>query len=291
MTQILNGKKLSDDIKQELKTRIEVIKQSGKRVPHLAAILVGENPASMSYVKSKVKDCEEVGFESSLIKLDVSIKEKELLAYVHQLNNDKAVDGFIVQLPLPKHIEEQKIIQAILPEKDVDGFHPINLGKMMLGLPTFVSATPLGILEILHRYKIETTGKHVIVLGRSAIVGTPVSILLSRNSNKGNATVTLCHSKTKNLKAITLQADIIIAAIGFPHFLKADMVKQGAVVIDVGINSIKDENGKNKLTGDVDYEELLPHCSAITPVPGGVGPMTRIALLMNTLKAWEAKNA
>jgi methylenetetrahydrofolate dehydrogenase (NADP+)/methenyltetrahydrofolate cyclohydrolase len=253
----------------------------------LAAILVGNDPASETYVASKGKACKEVGFDSSTYKFESHIEEKELLETVEFLNNDPEIDGFIVQLPLPEHIDEEKVIQAIKPEKDVDGFHPVNVGRMTIGLPSYVSATPNGIMELLKRSGIETEGKNCVVLGRSNIVGRPVSILMSRTTDPGNATVTVCHSRTKNLKEITSKADILIVAIGKPEFVTADMVKEGAVVIDVGIHRVESSETKSgfRLKGDVKFDEVSPRCSYITPVPGGVGPMTIVSLLMNTLKA------
>lgn len=285
--QILDGKLASKAIKDDLKYKISELNKTGKKIPHLAAVLIGNNPASETYVASKVKSCNEIGITSTLLRFDDSIKEEELLQNIKALNDNNAIDGILVQLPLPKHISEEKVIYSISPEKDVDGFHPVNLGKMVLELPTFISATPYGIILLLQHYKIETTGKHVVVIGRSNIVGTPISILLSRNSAYGNSTVTLCHSRTKNLKELCLQADIIIAAIGKPKFVTAEMVKENAVVIDVGINRIKDETKKSgyALTGDVDFENVAPKCSYISPVPGGVGLMTIAALLMNTYHA------
>jgi len=256
-------------------------------VPHLVAVLVGENPASQAYVRNKVRSCEEVGFQSTLIHRPADISEKELLEIVEQLNHDNSVDGFIVQLPLPKHIDEHKVTLAIEPRKDVDGFHPVNFGRMAQGLPCYLPATPMGILEILRRYDIPTAGKEVVVLGRSNIVGTPISVLLSRKGYPGDATVTMCHSRTVDVKAHTLQADIVIAAIGVPEFVKGDMVKEGAVVIDVGINRVEDPTSKTgyKLVGDVDYAAVASKASWITPVPGGVGQLTVVALLINTLKS------
>jgi len=281
---ILDGKKLADELK------IEIAKETAtlSKQPHLAAILVGNDGGSLSYVGHKVKACEQVGFKSTLLHFeDTSITEEFLLGEVDKLNNNADVDGFIVQLPLPKHINSDKILLAIKPEKDVDGFHPVNVGKLTLGLPTYVSATPLGITKILERYNIETSGKHCVVIGRSNIVGRPMSILMSGQSKTGNATVTVCHSKTPNLKEICLQADIIIAALGKPEFLKGDMVKQGVVVIDVGTTRVPDATKKSGfvLKGDVKFDEVAPKCAAITPVPGGVGPMTVVSLLLNTLKA------
>lgn len=286
MTLILDGKKLSAEIQSEIKSEIELLKAHGKKVPHLAAVLIGDDGASQTYVNSKINLCKKVGMQSTFIHLAATTSESELLQIIEGLNNDDAIDGFIVQLPLPEHIRENKIVEAIDPNKDVDGFHPINLGRMQLGLPCFVSATPAGILTMLERYQINTEGKHCVVVGRSNIVGTPMSILLSRNSNPGNCTVTICHSRTKNLKEICLQADILIAALGRPEFITADMVKAGAVVIDVGISRIESDNEKGYLIkGDVKFDEVAPKCSAISPVPGGVGLMTVISLLMNTMKA------
>jgi len=289
---LLDGKKTAADIKEEIALEVVNFKKQGKKTPHLAAIIVGDNGASITYVNAKVKACERVGFESTLIRLAEDISEKELLNEIERLNVDKNIDGFIVQLPLPNHIDEQKVLMAVDPKKDVDGFHPTNVGKMALNLPTFISATPFGILELLERYNVKTSGKHVVVLGRSHIVGSPMSILLSQKRTVGNATVTMCHSRTKNLKEITLQADIIIAAIGIPEFLKADMVKDGVTVIDVGITRLKDASKKNgfKLVGDVAFEEVSKKSEFITPVPGGVGPMTIAMLLKNTLLACERVN-
>ena len=289
---LLDGKKTAADIKEEIALEVVNFKKQGKKTPHLAAIIVGDNGASITYVNAKVKACERVGFESTLIRLAEDISEKELLNEIERLNVDKNIDGFIVQRPLPNHIDEQKVLMAVDPEKDVDGFHPTNVGKMALNLPTFISATPFGILELLERYNVKTSGKHVVVLGRSHIVGSPMSILLSQKRTVGNATVTMCHSRTKNLKEITLQADIIIAAIGIPEFLKADMVKDGVTVIDVGITRLKDASKKNgfKLVGDVAFEEVSKKSEFITPVPGGVGPMTIAMLLKNTLLACERVN-
>lgn len=284
---LLDGKLLSQNIKTELAAQVAAIKQQGGKTPHLAAVLVGENAASQVYVSSKIRSCEEVGFKSSLIRRDADITEEELLQIVQDLNNDPDVDGFIVQLPLPKHIDEEKITLAIDHRKDVDGFHPINFGRMAQGMPAFLPATPYGIVEILRRYNIETAGKHCVVVGRSNIVGTPISILMSRKGYPGDCTVTLTHSRTKDLPGEVRRADIVIAAIGIPNFVKGDWVKEGAVVIDVGINRIVDETKKSgfRLVGDVDFEEVAPKCSHITPVPGGVGLMTVTALMMNTLKA------
>jgi methylenetetrahydrofolate dehydrogenase (NADP+)/methenyltetrahydrofolate cyclohydrolase len=285
MATILDGKKTSAEIRGEVKQKVEEIKNAGGKIPHLAAILVGEDGASITYVNNKVRDCEEVGFKSTLIRYDNTVSEAELLKTVQELNEDPDVDGLIVQLPIPDHISVRKVTDMIKPEKDVDGFHPINVGRMVKNLPAYISATPHGIMELLERYNVETEGKHCVVIGRSEIVGSPMSILLARKSKPGNCTVTLCHSRTKDIKSFTLQADIIIAALGKPEFLKGDMVKEGAVVIDVGITRIKDDSKKSgfALKGDVNYKEVAPKCSYITPVPGGVGPMTRASLLMNTL--------
>jgi len=285
MNNIIDGKKISAEIKQEIKLKVEEIIADGGKRPHLSAVLVGNDGGSESYVNFKMKDCEEVGFESSLHRFDESIAETELLNLINKLNNDNNVDGFIVQLPLPKHIDENRIIEAISPEKDVDGFHPVNVGRMVIGLDSFVSATPMGIVELLKRYKIEASGKNCVIIGRSNIVGRPLSILMSQKDM--NATVTVVHSRTKNINEICRNADIIIAAMGQPDFVKADMVKDGAVVIDVGTTRVKSDKTKSgfRLAGDVDYQNVAPKCSYITPVPGGVGPMTRTALLMNTLKA------
>jgi len=286
--QLLEGKVASAAIKEELKNKISSLLSEGKKIPHLAAILVGNDPASETYVASKVKNCKEAGINSSLFKYESSIAEEQLLEKITELNNDPAIDGILVQVPLPNHISEKKVINTISSNKDVDGFHPLNIGNMVLGFPTFISATPYGILLMLQHYKIETPGKNVVVIGRSNNVGTPLSILFSRNNNEyGNATVTLCHSRTKNLAAICQQADILIAAIGKPKFVTADMVKENAVVIDVGINRVKDDTKKSgfALKGDVDFENVAPKCSYITPVPGGVGLMTIAALLKNTYKA------
>jgi len=288
--QLLEGKVASSAIKDDLKNKISTLASEGKKIPHLAAILVGNDPASETYVASKVKNCKEVGIASSLFKYETSITEEELLEKIKELNNDTEIDGILVQVPLPKHISEKKVINTISAKKDVDGFHPLNIGNMVLGFPAFISATPYGILLLLEHYKIEIPGKNIVIIGRSNNVGTPLSILFSRNNNDyGNATVTLCHSRTKNLPDICRQADILVAAIGKPKFVTADMVKENAVVIDVGINRIKDETKKSgfALKGDVDFENVAPKCSYITPVPGGVGLMTIAALLMNTFKASE----
>lgn len=283
----IDGKLVSQAIKDEIKNKTEILLQSGKRAPHLAAILVGNNGASETYVASKIKSCKEVGIKSSLLRMEHNVTEEELANAIAVMNNDAELDGILVQLPLPAHIDEQKIINLINPEKDVDGFHPENAGKMMLGLPSYLPATPFGIMLLLKYYNIETAGKHAVVIGRSNIVGRPMSVLLSRNESPGNCTVTLCHSKTKNLKEICLTADIIVAALGKVGFLKEDMVKEGAVVIDVGITRVDDPNKKSgfAIKGDVDFDNVAPKCSYITPVPGGVGVMTIAALLMNTYEA------
>ncbi len=286
--QIIDGKQIASDIKKELAAKSAAIIDKGDRAPHLVAVLVGEDAASQTYVNSKEKDCKEVGFTSTIYRLDADTSEKRLLEIIDFLNNDEEVDGFIVQLPLPDHINVQKVIRSINPLKDVDGFHPVSLGRMMLGEPTYLPATPYGIMLLLERSKIETSGKHCVVLGRSNIVGTPISVMLSRKANPGNCTVTICHTGTKNIKEIVQTADILIAAMGQPHFVTADMVKEGAVVIDVGIHRIADESEKGyHITGDVKFDEVAPKCSFITPVPGGVGPMTRVALLLNTFKAYN----
>ena len=285
---ILDGRKTSSDIKDEIAVAVKEIVASGSRAPHLAAVIVGEDGASLTYVGSKVRACKKVGFDSTLVKLPKTITEDELLNKVHELNNNDAIDGYIVQLPLPSHIDSQKILMAVDPAKDVDGFHPTNFGKMALNLPTFISATPYGIMELLERYNVETEGKHTVVIGRSDIVGRPISILMSRKSNPGNSTVTLAHSRTKNIAELTRQADIIISALGSPNFVKADMVKEGVVVVDVGITRVKDDSEKGyKIVGDVDYENVSKKASHITPVPGGVGPMTIAMLLKNTLQAYN----
>lgn len=288
--QILDGKATAAQIRLELKEAVEKRKSNGEKTPHLAAILVGNDGGSLTYVNAKVKACEQIGFDSSLIKYD-DISEADLLAKVNALNNDENIDGFIVQLPLPSHIDELKITMAIDPLKDVDGFHPENLGKMVLNLPCFLPATPAGILELLKRNNIETSGKDCIVIGRSNIVGMPLSIMLAQNSNPGNCTVTLAHSRTKYLKEKVAKADIIIAAIGKPNFVTADMVKEGAVVVDVGTTRVADASKKNgwALKGDVDFENVAPKCSFITPVPGGVGPMTIASLMINTLRSMELR--
>ncbi|HWY11375.1 MAG TPA: bifunctional methylenetetrahydrofolate dehydrogenase/methenyltetrahydrofolate cyclohydrolase FolD [Bacteroidia bacterium] len=285
--ELIDGKKISLQLQEEIAADVKQFVASGGKVPHLAAVLVGEDPASQAYVSSKVKTCEKVGFRSTLVKFPSTISEQELLNKLDELNNDKDIDGYIVQLPLPKHISEHKIIEAVKPSKDVDGFHPINVGRLVLDLPTYVSATPYGITLLLERYNIETSGKNCVVIGRSHIVGSPMSILMSKNSKFANCTVTLCHSRTKDLKAHCLNADIIIAAIGKPDFVTADMVKPGCVIIDVGINRVDDASLPKgyKLVGDVDFDNCAPKCSYITPVPGGVGPMTIASLLKNTLLA------
>ena len=291
MTTLIDGKKTAQDIKNEIAARVAEIKQAGGKQPHLAAILVGEDGASQTYVGAKVKACEEVGFTSTLVRLAAEVSEEELLRTVEEINHNADIDGLIVQLPLPKHISVDKVTNCIRPEKDVDGFTPANVGRMTLNWPAYVAATPYGIVELLKRYQIETSGKHCVVIGRSHIVGSPMSILMARNGYPGNATVTLTHSRTENLAAICKTADILIVAIGKPEFVTADMVKPGAVVIDVGIHRIADESKKSgfRLIGDVCYEEVAPIASAITPVPGGVGPMTIAALLYNTLQSAEKK--
>ncbi len=283
----LDGRRLSDEIKTEIAAAVTALRNEGKRAPHLAAVLVGDNPASQVYVRNKVRSCEKVGFESTLVRQPADISEAELLGIVRELNENDAIDGFIVQLPLPAHINEEAVTLAIDPRKDVDGFHPVNFGRMAQGLPGYLPATPFGIVEMIRRYQIETEGKEVVVVGRSNIVGTPISILLSRKAKPGNATVTLCHSRTHDLAAHVRRADILIAAIGRADFITGDMVKEGAVVIDVGMNRVDDPSAKRgyHLTGDVDFESVAPKCRFITPVPGGVGPMTVVSLLSNTLKA------
>lgn len=288
---LIDGNALAKQIKAELKEKTDQAIASGRRPPHLAAVLIGDHPASRSYVTNKVKSCTEAGFQSTLIHRPSEISQKQLLDIVHQLNADPEIDGFIVQLPLPEQIHEVEITMAIAPEKDVDGFHPMNLGLMTLGLPAYLPATPMGILQMLERYHIDISGKTCVVIGRSNIVGTPISILLSRRAVPGDATVILCHSRTANIKEIALQADVLVVALGKPHFLKADMVREGAVVIDVGINRIDDATKKSgfRLVGDVDFENVAPKCSYITPVPGGVGPMTVTSLLLNTWKAYTGE--
>lgn len=287
MHQLIDGKATAAAIRQEIAAEVEKLVATGQRRPHLAAILVGNDGGSETYVANKIKACEDAGFTSTLLRFDESITEEALLAEVHGLNQNQAIDGFIVQLPLPKHINAEKVNEAIDPRKDVDGFHAVNIGRMVLNLPCYLPATPHGIIELLKRYNIDTQGKHCVVLGRSHIVGSPVSILLARNTQPGNCTVTLCHSRTANLKDHLLQADIIVAALGKPEFVKADMVKPGAVVIDVGTTRVPDASRKSgfRLAGDVDFEQVAPKCSYITPVPGGVGPMTIAMLLKNTLHA------
>ncbi len=284
---LIEGKKVAEQIKSEIAEEVKTILSSGGKRPHLAAVLVGHDGGSETYVSHKVRACEQVGFESTLLRYEDNITEEKLLETVYQLNKNEDVDGFIVQLPLPSHISEDKIIEAIKPEKDVDGFHPVNLGRMVIGLPGFVSATPAGIIELIQRYSIDTSGKHCVVVGRSNIVGKPVSILLGQKRSPGNCTVTLAHSRTADLPGICRQADILIAALGKPEFITPDMVKEGAVVIDVGTTRVKSELTKSgwKLKGDVLFEEVAPKCSHITPVPGGVGPMTIVSLLKNTLIA------
>jgi methylenetetrahydrofolate dehydrogenase (NADP+)/methenyltetrahydrofolate cyclohydrolase len=288
---LLDGKASAEAIRKELAEAVKLRKKEGKKIPHLAAILVGNDGGSITYVGAKVKACNQIGFESTLIQYDESVSEEVLMNKIKTLNEDKSIDGFIVQLPLPKHIDELKVTLAIDPAKDVDGFHPVNLGKMVLNLPGFLPATPAGILELLRRNQIDTEGKNCVVIGRSNIVGTPLSILLGRNSNPGNCTVTLAHSKTKNLKEICKKADILIAALGKPEFVTSDMVKEGAVVIDVGTTRVTDKTKTRgwKLRGDVKFDEVAEKCSFITPVPGGVGPMTIASLMINTLKALELR--
>ena len=285
--ELIDGKKVSSDIKKEIAAEVAEMMAAGKKQPHLAAVLVGHDGGSETYVAAKVKACEECGFKSKLIRFEADVTEEELLQTVDKLNNDEDIDGFIVQLPLPKHISEQKVIEAIDYRKDVDGFHPINVGRMSIGLPCFVSATPAGIVELLRRYNIDTKGANCVVLGRSNIVGKPVASLMMQKGNPGNATVTVCHSATKNLKEVCREADIIIAALGSPEFVKEDMVKEGAVIIDVGTTRVPSTLTKSgwKLKGDVDFEHVAPKCSYITPVPGGVGPMTIVSLMKNTLLA------
>lgn len=287
MATIIDGVKTAQAIKQEIAEEVTRIRACGGKIPHLAAVLVGDDGASLAYVNGKVKACEFVGFKSTLKKFDAGISEDELLKVVDQLNDDPDIDGYIVQLPLPAHISARSVTERILPEKDVDGFHPVNVGRMVKNLPAYVSATPFGIMQLLERYAIETEGKHCVVIGRSDIVGTPMAILLSRKSRPGNCTVTVCHSRTPNIRELSLQADIVIAALGMPEFLTGDMVREGVVVIDVGITRVADANSPRGyvLKGDVKYDEVAPKASFITPVPGGVGPMTIAALLHNTLLA------
>jgi methylenetetrahydrofolate dehydrogenase (NADP+)/methenyltetrahydrofolate cyclohydrolase len=283
--QLIDGKKISAEIKSEIADKVKKLVAEGKKAPHLAAILVGHDGGSETYVAYKIKDCAEVGFGSTMVRFEDDVTEKELLAKIEELNQDPEIDGFIVQLPLPRHIDEQKIIEAIDPEKDVDGFHPVNVGRMVIGLPSFVSATPYGIVELIKRYGIETSGKNCVIIGRSNIVGRPLSVLMSHKNI--NATVTVAHSRTQNLKEVCANADILIAAIGVPGFVTAEMVKEGAVVIDVGTTRVPASDTKSgfRLKGDVDFDQVAPRCSFITPVPGGVGPMTRVSLLYNTLLA------
>ncbi len=285
--QLLDGKQTSEQIKQEIAQEVTRIREAGGKVPHLAAVLVGSDGASETYVNNKVKSCERVGFESTLVRFDADVSQQTLLDKIAELNADDSIDGYIVQLPLPDHIDENTVTLAIDPDKDVDGFHPTNIGRLCLGMPTFIPATPNGIMELLRRHDIETEGKHCVVVGRSNIVGTPMSLLMSRNSNPGNATVTLVHSRTRDMEAICRSADILVVAIGKAEFLGADMVREGAVVIDVGITRLPDESKKSgfRLAGDVDFAAVSEKCSWITPVPGGVGPMTIASLLQNTLKA------
>ena len=290
--EILDGKKLSNVIKEEIREAVSLRKEQGLKTPHLAAVLVGNDGASLTYVGSKVRSCEQVGFQSTLIRLEDTISEEVLLDKIKELNQDESLDGYIVQLPLPKHINEEKILLAVDPDKDVDGFHPTNFGRMALDMESFIPATPFGIIEMLKRYKIPTSGKHCVVIGRSHIVGRPISILMSQKGAAGDATVTLTHSKTKNLAELTLEADIIVSALGVPDFLKADMVKEGVVIIDVGITRVVDESHPKGyvIKGDVDFEKVSEKASFITPVPGGVGPMTIAMLLKNTLISCERKS-
>jgi methylenetetrahydrofolate dehydrogenase (NADP+)/methenyltetrahydrofolate cyclohydrolase len=289
---LLDGVATSNTIKKEIAEEVKKLVDAGIRRPHLAAVIVGDNGASMTYVAAKVKACEQVGFHSTLIQKSSETSESELLEIVAALNNDPEIDGYIIQLPLPKHIDEHKILLAVNPSKDVDGFHPENVGRMALNLPCFLPATPAGIIELLARYKVETEGKHCVVIGRSHIVGMPVSILMQRNGYPGNATVTITHSKTRNLREICASADIIIAAIGRPEYVTSDMVKEGAVVVDVGITRVEDASKKSgfRLAGDVKFDEVAPKCSWITPVPGGVGPMTIVSLMQNTLLAAKRRS-
>jgi methylenetetrahydrofolate dehydrogenase (NADP+)/methenyltetrahydrofolate cyclohydrolase len=289
--EILDGKKIAAEVRNEIAAEVTQLAAAGKRIPQLVAIIVGNDGASQTYVAAKEKACGECGFKSQVLRFEDNITEQELLAQITGLNADEAVDGFIVQLPLPKHINEQKVIEAIDPKKDVDGFHPTNVGRMTIGLPSYVSATPAGIVELLKRYKIETSGKHAVVVGRSNIVGRPMMNLLSQKGTPGDCTVTVCHSRTPNVKEICRTADIIIAALGQPEFLTANMVKDGAVIIDVGITRVPATDTKSgfRLKGDVKYDEVAPKCSYITPVPGGVGPMTIISLMKNTLKAYKGE--
>ncbi|MFY0643612.1 MAG: bifunctional 5,10-methylenetetrahydrofolate dehydrogenase/5,10-methenyltetrahydrofolate cyclohydrolase [Bacteroidia bacterium] len=290
MTTILNGKELAQKLREQIKIEVEQLRSTGNRAPHLAAILVGEDGASSTYVNSKERDCEFVGFDSSVHRLSAETTEEDLLSLISDINNNADIDGLIVQLPLPKHIDAEKVTEAISPDIDVDGFHTNSVGKLTKGEDTFISATPFGIIKVLEEYGIETSGAHCVVIGRSNIVGRPMSILMSRSGYPGNSTVTLCHSRTKNLEEFTRNADIVIAALGIPDFLKADMVREGATVIDVGITRVPADNKRGYvLKGDVDYDNMVDKCGAITPVPGGVGPMTRYGLLFNTLKSYRQK--
>ncbi len=289
--ELIDGKRISSEIKEEMAGEIEQIKKNGGKIPHLSVVLVGHDGASETYVANKIKACEQIGIISTLVRYEDTVSQEELLAKVKKLNADNDIDGFIVQLPLPDHIDEQQVIESIEPRKDVDGFHPVNLGRMVIGMPAFISATPAGIMELLKRYNIGTSGKNCVIIGRSNNIGRPLSILLSQKRDTGNATVTLCHTRTENLKGICLRADIIIVALGSPEFLKGDMVKKGAVVIDVGTTRVKSDKTKSgwKLKGDVCFDEVAPKCSFITPVPGGVGPMTIVSLIRNTILAAEKK--
>ena len=291
--EILDGKKLSQQIKEEIKQAVSLRKEKGEKIPHLAAVLVGNDGASLTYVGSKVRSCEQVGFKSTLIRLESAITEDALLKKIKELNDDDTLDGYIVQLPLPKHIDEEKILLAVDPKKDVDGFHPSNFGRMALEMDSFIPATPFGIMEMLRRNEVDISGKHCVVIGRSHIVGRPISILMSQKSNPGNATVTLAHSRTKNIEQLTQKADIIVSALGIPEFLKADMVKEGVIVIDVGITRVPDASHPKGyvIKGDVDFDEVSKKSSYITPVPGGVGPMTIAMLLKNTLLSCERKSS
>ncbi len=289
--QIINGNELAKQIKSELKQKVDAVLAAGKRAPHLAAVLIGDHPASRSYVTNKVRSCGEAGFQSTLIQRPAEVSQQAVMDIIRDLNDNPEIDGFIVQLPLPEHIHEMEVTLAIKPEKDVDGFHPMNIGRMTLGLPAYLPATPMGIMQMLERYQINIAGKQCCVIGRSNIVGTPISILLSRRAVPGDGTVILCHSKTPNIKELALQSDLLVVALGRPNFVTADMVKEGAVVIDVGINRVDDPSKKSgfRLVGDVDYENVAPKCSYITPVPGGVGPMTVTSLLINTWKAYSGE--
>ncbi len=291
--ELIDGKKVSGEIKEEIAVEVKEMLAAGKRAPHLAAVLVGNDGGSQTYVKHKMKACEQVGFRSTLVRYDDDVTEEELMAKIDEMNKDEELDGFIVQLPLPKHIDETKVTEAIDPKKDVDGFHPNNLGKMLLGIPSYLPATPYGIIQLLERYNIETEGKKCVIVGRSHIVGTPMTILMSRKAKPGNCTVTMAHSRTADLAAETRQADILVAALGMPEFITKDMVKEGAVVIDVGTTRVKDESKKSgfALKGDVKFDEVSPKCSHITPVPGGVGPMTVVTLIKNTLQASKLAQA